>query len=121
MINYQDLIVWQKSMDLAEEVYKLIKFLPKDEMYVISSQLKRASISIPSNIAEGNSRNTTKEYIQFLYIARGSKAEIETQLLLCDKLHLLQKNQVVPVLDLCSEIGKMLNSLIVKLESKINP
>jgi len=83
VMNYQDLIVWQKAMELAEIVYVLARKLPKEELFALSDQMRRAAISIPSNIAEGHARNSTKEFIQFLSIAKGSTAEIETQLLLC--------------------------------------
>ena len=115
MKNYKELLVWQKAMDLAAEVYKVVQMLPKEELYAMSSQLRRASVSIPSNIAEGNARNSTKEYIQFLSIARGSNSEVETQLLLCQRLCLLRESEIMPALALCEEIGKMLNALIKRL------
>ena len=76
--NYKELIVWQKAMDLTTEVYRLTKKSPKDELYGLTNQLRRATVSIPANIAEGNVRFSTKEYLRFLSIARGSKAEVET-------------------------------------------
>ena len=79
--GYRELIVWQKAMDLVVDIYSITKLLTREELYGLTSQLRRAVVSIPSNIAEGNSRNTTKEYFQFLNIALGSKAEIETQLI----------------------------------------
>ncbi len=81
--SYRDLVVWQKSMDLVEEIYRLTKLLPKEEFFGIANQLRRAAISIPSNIAEGNTRNSQKDYARFLSIARGSEAKIETQLEVC--------------------------------------
>ena len=78
--SYRDLVVWQKSMDLVEEIYRLTKLLPEEEIFGIANQLTRAAISIPSNIAEGNKRNSQKDYARFLSIARGSEAKIETQL-----------------------------------------
>ena len=83
MKNYRDLVVWQKGMDLVEEIYKITGFLPNEEKFSLTLQLKRAAVSIPSNIAEGFERNTTKDYIKFLSIAKASKAEVETQLLIC--------------------------------------
>lgn len=77
--SIQDLIVWQKAMDLVIEVYNLVKELPKEEQYALSDQMIRAAVSIPSNIAEGQSRNSTKEFIQFLSVAKGSNAELQTQ------------------------------------------
>ena len=83
MKNYRDLVVWQKGMDLVEKIYKITGFLPNEEKFGLTLQLKRAAVSIPSNIAEGFERNTTKDYIKFLSIAKASKAEVETQLLIC--------------------------------------
>ena len=73
--SYKDMIVWQKSMELAIEIYRLVKLLPKEETYALSDQMRRAVVSIPSNIAEGQSRGGTKEFVQFLNIAKGSNAE----------------------------------------------
>jgi len=87
MSDYKDLQVWQESMNLVEEVYKLVKLLPKEETYALSDQLRRAVVSIPSNIAEGQNRNTGKEFIQFLYISLGSASEVETQLLIAQRLN----------------------------------
>ena len=116
--SYKDLIVWQKAMDLVVEVYSITKLLPHDEQYGLSTQLRRAVVSVPSNIAEGNSRNTTKEYIQFLNIALGSKAEVETQLEICLRLGYVNEEQIGKSLGLCEEVGKMLNSIIKKLTPK---
>ena len=115
VVDYKELIIWQKSMDLVSEVYKLVKKLPREENYALSDQIRRASVSIPSNIAEGNSRDSTKEYGYFLSIARGSKYELETQILVCVRLNFFSEMQAELALHLCSEIGKMLNSLIKKL------
>lgn len=113
--DYKDLIVWQKAMDLVVEVYALAKLLPKEEMYALSSQIRRAAISIPSNIAEGQARNSTKEFTQFLAIAKGSKAELETQLLLCIRIGYLNEGQIVTAINTLAEIGKMINALQQKL------
>ena len=106
--SYKDLIVWQKSMTLTTEVYSLTKKLPKDELFGLTSQLKRAVVSIPSNIAEGNGRASKKEYSRFLSVARGSKSEVETQLLICVNLGYLQQSEIESALNLCIEISKML-------------
>lgn len=119
--GYKDFIVWQKSMDLAAEVYRLMKFLPKDEVFGLVSQMKRAALSIPSNIAEGQGRNSGREFIKFLSIARGSQCELETQLQFCKKIDYLTEEEVATALGLCEEISKMLNSLIKKISLKINP
>ena len=109
--DFKDLIVWQKSMTLASEIYQLAKKLPKEELFALSNQMRRAAISIPSNIAEGQGRNSSKEYIQFLAIAKGSKAELETQLLLCVRINYLENADIESAISLINEIGKMLNAL----------
>ena len=115
MNYYTDLIVWQKSMDLVVIVYQLVKHLPKEETYALSDQMRRAVVSIPSNIAEGQQRNSPKEFKNFLNIARGSNGELETQLQICVRLNFLNEDQIKPAMELCSEISKMLSSFIVKL------
>ena len=116
MKYYKDLKVWQKSMDLAILIYQLVKTLPKDEIFVLSSQMRRAAISIPSNIAEGQSRKSTKEFQRFLSIAKGSNSELETQLMICVRIGYLSNNVVEPLLSLTEEIAKMLFSLSKTLE-----
>ena len=113
----QELLVWQKAMLLTEETYRLAKLLPREELYALSGQMRRAAVSIPSNIAEGQARSSTKEFVNFLSIARGSTAELETQLTICVRLKYLQQSQTGPALSLCSEVGKMLNALIGKLSA----
>ena len=112
---YKELIVWQKSMELVKEIYSLVKKLPKDETYSLSDQMRRAATSIPSNIAEGNGRKSQVEYARFLDIARGSQFELETQLHICIMLDFLTENETQKAFDLISEVGKMLNALIIKL------
>ena len=114
--SYRDLYVWQKAMDLVVETYSLVKLLPREENYALSAQMRRAVVSIPSNIAEGHQRSSKKDYIRFLYIAGGSNAELETQLLICQKLNYLSQEQTETALKLCEEISRMLSSLIKKLE-----
>jgi four helix bundle protein len=113
--SFKDLTVWQKSFALAKEVYLLSSKLPKEEQFGLVSQMRRCAISIPSNIAEGHQRNNTREYKQFLGIAKGSAAELETQLLLSQEIHSLD---IEKELALLTEIQKMLNSLIAKLIPK---
>jgi four helix bundle protein len=86
MKNHKDLDVWVKSMDLVTDIYRATKTFPKDEMYGLTNQIRRAVISIPCNIAEGASRNSKKEFIQFLYVSLGSASELETQLLISERL-----------------------------------
>jgi four helix bundle protein len=113
--KYVDLIVWQKAMGLVVEIYGLLKLLPGEELYALSGQMKRAAVSIPSNIAEGQERGTAKDFVKFLYIAKGSKAELETQLMICVRLNYLTLSQIEAAQNLLTEIGKMLNALIQKL------
>ena len=114
-IYFKELVVWQKSILLVKEVYNLTKFLPVEERYDLSSQMRRSAVSVPSNIAEGNSRNGKKEYINFLSIARGSVSELWTQLIICNELKFLSKEQITDAENLCEEISKILNSMIKKL------
>ncbi len=118
MNDYKDLIVWQKSIALVTELYTLVKCLPREELYALSDQLKRCSVSIPSNIAEGSGRNTTKEYIQFLYIALGSASELETQLIIGENIGFF-KNIEYFYTEI-NTIRKMLNGLINSLKQKEN-
>ena len=109
--NYKELKVWQKAMDLTVEVYKLVKLLPKEETYALSDQMRRAVVSIPSNIAEGQGRNSDKEFIQFLSIARGSLWELETQIEICLRIGYIDQNLTTTIYNLIAEISKMLNAL----------
>jgi four helix bundle protein len=118
--KYEDLVVWQKAMDLVVEVYKLVKSLPDEELFVLSNQMRRSAVSIPSNIAEGHERSTTKDFIKFLHIAKGSKAELETQLQICTRLDYLTQAQIDMAQGLLVEVGKMLNSLIRSLSEKLS-
>ena len=113
--DFKDLFLWQRAMDLVVEVYDLIKKLPKEELFALSDQIRRAAISIPSNIAEGQGRNSSKEFIHFLSIAKGSKAELETQLLLCVRINYLKELEIEKAMSLVEEVGKMLHSLQKRL------
>ena len=116
MVNsYRELVVWQKAMDLVVEVYRLVKLLPREERYALSDQMRRSAVSTPSNIAEGHTRNSTKEYIQFLSIAKGSNAELQTQLSICSRLGYLSDEQISKVIVLSEEVGKMISSIQKKL------
>jgi len=114
--SYKELIVWQKAMDLAVAVYALTTDFPRDEIYGLVSQMRRASVSIVSNIAEGWTRKNTKEYIQFLSVADGSAAELETQLLLSEKLGFGKKDKPEQVAELILEIQKILPSIMRSLK-----
>ena len=113
--TYKDLILWQKAMELVKLTYLLIRKLPKEETYALSDQMRRAAISIPSNIAEGNGRKSKTEYIRFLDISRGSLFELETQLNIGVMLELFNDNDVKEIFGLITEVNKMINSLITKL------
>lgn len=118
MKDYKELEVWQKGISVVLQVYELTKVFPKEERYALTDQIKRAVVSIPSNIAEGASRNTTKEFVQFLYIALGSASELETQMIIAEKLGYIKSEQA-----LYSEITvirKMLNALITSLKKIVN-
>ena len=114
--SYKDLIVWQKSMVLAESVYKLKEKLPSKKQFGLISQMRRAAISIPSNISEGYGMETTGNYIQFLSIARGSLFELETQIELCIKLEYINAVDSENIQGNIVEISKMITSLISKLK-----
>jgi four helix bundle protein len=113
--SHRDLMVWQKSMDLVELVYQLTENFPKAELYRLTSQLARAVVSVPANIAEGNARASRKEYAHFLSIAKGSLMETETYLLLAVRLNYLSQEQVTLGLDLITIISKMLTKLRSRL------
>ena len=116
--SYKDLLIWQKGIDIAINLYELVEDFPKEEIYALKSQLKRASISISSNIAEGYGRNSTKSYIHFLCISRGSLLELETQLIIANRLKFI-KNETLfsELMNQITEESKMINSFINKLES----
>jgi four helix bundle protein len=116
MANFKELLVWQKSIDFVTEIYRTTEAFPKDEIYGLTSQIRRAAVSIPSNIAEGNSRRSKPDYVQFLKISRGSCAEVETQLIISKNLKFLNENEHLKVNEKIIEISKMLNGLINSLQ-----
>ncbi|WP_400072974.1 four helix bundle protein [Zobellia russellii] len=107
MHKVEDLKIWKKAVQLAKSIYLLASELPSEEKYGLVSQIKRCSVSIPSNIAEGAGRNSQKEFKYFLSIANGSTYELHTQLILLIELNLVKKEKVKPVIDVCIEIQKM--------------
>lgn len=120
--NYKELIVWQKAYSLCLEIYRTTKRFPKEEIYGLSSQIRRASISIPCNIAEGYGRKTTQDYIRFLYIAYGSICELETQMSLSGDLGYIEVDKLKILQEFIGEIERMLKALIKSLETKhLNP
>ena len=115
MHRYRELEIWKRAIDITVDVYELSKEFPDDERFGLTSQIKRASVSVPSNIAEGAGRNSNKEFNQFLGISTGSLFEVETQLIIAEKLKFLTKEQINPVLEKSNELIKMTKSLKNKL------
>jgi four helix bundle protein len=112
MKSYRDLRVWQHAMDLAEEIYRLTERFPKYELYGLTSQLRRAAVSVASNIAEGKGRQTDKDFVNFLYHARGSLLEVETQIQLARRLKYLTEKDEETFLERTKSIGQQLAGLI---------
>jgi four helix bundle protein len=116
--SYRDLVVWQKGMALAALCYMKTKPFPSSEMYGMTSQIRRAAASIPANIAEGNGRENTGSYIQFLRISQGSLKELETHVILSNTVGLMDKANSEEILNHCEQVGKLLGSLIRVLQQK---
>jgi len=114
MTGYENLDVWKKSITMVTSVYQLVKLLPREETYALSDQMRRSAVSVPSNIAEGSSRNSNKEFIQFLYIALGSLCELETQLLIAKKIGYIEN--IDSIRSETQSIKKMLNALITSIK-----
>lgn len=115
--NYRDLVIWQKGIALVKEIYLLTQKFPQTEIYGLSNQLRRAAVSIPSNIAEGQSRQHTGEFRQFLHMALGSLAEVDTQLVIAKELSYLPQDEMTIAEKLIFELRKMIYTLIKKLPS----
>ncbi len=113
--NYKDLNIWKRSIELVKNIYEVSNSFPKGELYVLTSQLRRTAISIPSNIAEGFSRFHNKEYRQFLYIALGSCAELETQMIIANYLKYLDDDRFNDIINESEVICKMISNLIKKI------
>jgi four helix bundle protein len=116
--SYRDLLVWARAMDIVVVCYNLSKRIPQSEIYGLTSQIRRAAVSIPANIAEGHGRKNLGEYIQHLSIGNGSLKELKTHLLIAGRLHCVKDDEIIPALEGCSEIGRMLAGLIQKLRQK---
>jgi four helix bundle protein len=121
LTSYKDLEVWKKSVELVSSIYMVTKLFPKDEIYTLTNQMRRAAISIPSNIAEGRAKRTTREFIRYVDIAAGSAAELETQLIISEKLGYLDPKSTRPIFENIDCVGRMLNKLITGLEKKLSP
>jgi four helix bundle protein len=116
--NYKELQVWQKGYQLCLQIYKITKKFPKEEQYGLISQIRRAAVSVPSNIAEGYGRKTTPDYLRSLYIAYGSNCELETQIMLSRDLNYIFSNDSEKLLNEIREVERMLKALIKSLENK---
>ena len=116
--NYRDLIVWQKAMDLVTAVYQVTGTFPSDERFGLTSQMRRAAVSIPSNIAEGQGRGSNREFSHFLSMGYGSLCELQTQLLLSERLKFLDTKTLQFVFDRTDEVGRLLNGLSNSLVEK---
>ncbi len=118
--SYRQLDVWRKSVSLVKEIYGIVELLPHRERYCLADQMRRAAISVPANIAEGWARAYTREYLQHVAIARGSIAELETFLVLCEELGYVTEEHVKPIAASADEIGRMLNALQRSLRRRLN-
>ncbi|MDD2901355.1 MAG: four helix bundle protein [Syntrophales bacterium] len=114
--TFRDLRVWKLSIDLVKEIYRLTNRFPNSESYALTSQIRRAAVSIPSNIAEGQGRNSSREFKQFLSIAVGSLAELETQLIIANEINYLISDELDPLLITLDDIRKMIKSLASSLK-----
>jgi len=118
--SHRDLIVWQKAMDLVESVYAATGSFPREEIYALTSQIRRAAVSIPANIAEGQGRRLTKEYLYFLANARGSLLELDTHLEIALRLQYLDKGSYLDLKTKLDEVGRMLNGLMRSVDASSN-
>jgi four helix bundle protein len=116
--SYKDLLVWQKGISLAKMIYKLTNSFPREEKFGLVSQMRRAAVSVPSNIAEGQARHTTGEFVQFVSHAEGSIAELDTQLIVSVELSFCAKRDALPVYEAIDELRRMLNALRRKLTAR---
>lgn len=114
--SYRDLEVWQRGIDLVAAIYRLTEAFPKEERYGLTSQLRRAAVSVPANIAEGYARPHRGDYLHHLSVARGSLAELETHLVISVRLEIVQRESIAEVWNLSQEVGKMLTKLVRSLE-----
>jgi four helix bundle protein len=116
--NYKDLVVWQKGIALAKMIYRLTQSFPSAEKFGLVAQMRRAAVSVPSNLAEGQARHTTGEFVQFISHAEGSVAELDTQLILSSELRFCDRASTTPAFELIDELRRMLNVLRRKLVAR---
>jgi four helix bundle protein len=117
--HYRELIVWQKAIVLVETVYRATNDFPKTEIYALTNQIRRAAVSIPSNIAEGQGRNSTRDFLYFLSVAQGSLMELETQITIAERLGYINDSQEKSLLDSTAEVSRMLSGLRNSLNKKL--
>ena len=115
--TYRDLELWQRAMDLVVDVYRLAATLPAEEKFGLTSQMRRAAVSIPANIAEGYGRTHRGDYVRHLSVARGSLTELETLMTIAVRVEFVSRDEVVPIWEVCQEVGRMLNKLIRSLRN----
>ena len=120
-MKYSDLHVWQKSMDLVVDIYRLSREFPVEERFALANQIQRAAVSVPSDIAEGHGRKSTKSFLYLLSLANGSLMEVETQIQIAQRLGYVREDTVTALLAKTGEIGRMLNGLQSSLEAKLPP
>ncbi len=117
--NYRDLIVWQKAMELVKLIYGLTQNFPREEMFGLTSQIRRAAVSVPSNIAEGQGRSSTKDFLRHLSISHRSLREVETQNLIAEMQGYISAEESKKVMARCSEVGRLINGLSNSLKQKL--
>lgn len=115
--DFKELKVWSKAMQLSRQIYQIARCLPPEERFALSDQMRRSAISIPSNIAEGHGRQSEREFLQFLFISRGSLYELETQLMLCKELYMIDEVLLTDAIDSIVQTKKMLGSLISYIQN----
>jgi four helix bundle protein len=113
--SYRDLVAWQKGMELCRKVYEATKTFPREEMFGLTQQVRRAAVSVPANIAEGWGRGSLADYVRFLRTARGSLCEVETEILICRELRYLPEPEAAEVLEACAVCSRVLHGLIASL------
>jgi four helix bundle protein len=116
--SYRDLWVWKEGMELAEMCYRVTRTFPREEVFGMTSQVRRAATAIPANIAEGHGRENSGAFVRFLRIAQGSLKELETHLILASRVELTTQEEIIPVLEQCNSVGKMLRALIRSIQKR---